>query len=277
MIRKIPLFFTCILLASAAHAASSDVYETTGGSVRLVTSGVSDQHGKLRGALQIQLQPGWKTYWRDPGATGIPPQIEISGNEFDSVELLYPAPKRFSDAYGDWPGYGKSVTLPVVFHTHTPGTAPLIEAQVFLGICETICIPLQASFTFDASAGADDQRDAWTVQAAFSALPAEPRPEFQLSRVEMEGDDIILHARLPDQQGKADLFLSVPDGGQITLPDLVEQGPEDAIFTARLLAPPKPGTELHYTLVQDDGAVSGTFPLPEENQSAGRKTDLPTR
>lgn len=274
MIRQTLLFFACLTLTAPAYAASSDMHENPGGSVKLVTSGVSDRHGRLRGALQIQLQPGWKTYWRDPGATGIPPQIEIIGKEIKTVELFYPAPKRFMDSYGDWPGYGKSITLPIIFHTPSPGTAPLVDVEVFLGICKTVCIPVQASFTFDASAGADNQRDAWTVQSAFAALPDEPRPEFRLSRVEAENDTIILHALLPEPEGKVELFLATSDGGQIALPDLVEQGPDDAIFSARLIARPPPGADLHYTLVQGDVAVSGTILFPEDNQSTEERTDL---
>src|SRR5690554_476768 len=150
MFRTILLFPALLALISPAGAASSDWHETRGGAVRVITSGLSDEAGKLRGALQIRLDPGWKTYWRDPGKTGIPPQIEIRGSELKGTELFFPAPQRFEDPYGDWAGYGQSVTLPVVFETLTPETAPLVEADIFLGICETICVPVQASFLFDA-------------------------------------------------------------------------------------------------------------------------------
>lgn len=78
MIRGLTLFFISLFLALEAQAASSDWHETQGGAVRLVTSGISNDQGYLRGALQIRLEPGWKTYWRDPGKTGIPPQLELS-------------------------------------------------------------------------------------------------------------------------------------------------------------------------------------------------------
>ena len=31
-------------------------------------------------ALQISLAPGWKTYWRQPGDTGIPPKFDFTGS-----------------------------------------------------------------------------------------------------------------------------------------------------------------------------------------------------
>ena len=30
--------------------------------------------------LQIELEPGWKTYWRSPGSSGLPPQFSFSGS-----------------------------------------------------------------------------------------------------------------------------------------------------------------------------------------------------
>jgi DsbC/DsbD-like thiol-disulfide interchange protein len=261
MIRRITLFFACLFFASQAPAASSDWFETQGGAVRLVTSGISNEQGHLRGALQIRLEPGWKTYWRDPGKTGIPPQIELTGGGFEGVELLYPAPRRFKDPYGDWPGYGESVTLPAIFKTTTPGTAPLVEAEVFLGICETVCIPLQASFTFDASAGADNPMDAFTVQSSFNALPVEARAGFRIARAEHVDDSLILHAELPAADGEAYLFLSA-EGGQLTLLDPAASQSGKYAFEAQVITAPEPGANLHYTLVQEDMAVSGTIPFP---------------
>lgn len=261
MFRIILLFPALLALAQPVAAASSDWHQTRGGAVRLVTSGLSDEAGRLRGALQIRLEPGWKTYWRDPGTTGIPPQIEVSGTEFKGTELFFPAPQRFEDPYGDWAGYDQSVTLPVIFETVSAGTAPLVEADIFLGLCETICIPVQASFLFDASNGFDATQDALLVEGAFASLPGEPQPDFQLASVDMQAGHLRLQAMLPEGAGKPELFLSLQDGGQVALPDLVESRPGQAVFNARLIAAPQQDTELHYTLVTGDRAVHGTIPL----------------
>ncbi|RUX21351.1 hypothetical protein EOA27_06205, partial [Mesorhizobium sp. M2A.F.Ca.ET.037.01.1.1] len=63
-----------------AEASSSIWYNSEGGKVRLVTTGKPDEAGKIRGVLDIALKPGWKTYWRDPGDAGVPPQLDISGS-----------------------------------------------------------------------------------------------------------------------------------------------------------------------------------------------------
>ena len=35
----------------------------------------------LMGGVEIQLQPGWKTYWRTPGDSGVPPRFDFSRPE----------------------------------------------------------------------------------------------------------------------------------------------------------------------------------------------------
>src|SRR5256885_4434391 len=38
----------------------------------------------LLGGIAIQLEPGWKTYWRTPGDSGVPPRFDFSKS--DNVE-----------------------------------------------------------------------------------------------------------------------------------------------------------------------------------------------
>ena len=32
---------------------------------------------QLRAGIEIKMQPGWKTYWRYPGDSGVPPQLRF--------------------------------------------------------------------------------------------------------------------------------------------------------------------------------------------------------
>src|SRR5881628_3305027 len=52
----------------------------------------------LLGGVAIQLQPGWKTYWRTPGDSGVPPRFDFSKSDnVEAVTVLWPAPKKFDD------------------------------------------------------------------------------------------------------------------------------------------------------------------------------------
>src|SRR5690606_29169706 len=100
------------LAGMPAHAGSSAWYHVEGGSIRLVTDSEADSDGLLRGALEIRLKPGWKTYWLDPGSSGVPPTLEATADgRAVAVEIDFPAPKRFDDGYGEWAGYDHSIAL----------------------------------------------------------------------------------------------------------------------------------------------------------------------
>ena len=72
--------FLLASLVLPALASTSDWTETPGGRVRVIIEDNSPNNAtsnERRGALQVELQPGWKTYWRNPGDAGVPPQINI--------------------------------------------------------------------------------------------------------------------------------------------------------------------------------------------------------
>src|SRR5258707_6411603 len=55
----------------------------------------------LLGGIAIRLQPGWHTYWRTPGDSGVPPRFDFSKSEnVEAVTVLWPAPTKFDDGAG---------------------------------------------------------------------------------------------------------------------------------------------------------------------------------
>ncbi len=68
--------------------------------VRLIAAGIGAD-GRLAAGIEIMLEPGWRTYWRTPGAAGIPPAIDFSGSaNLGAVEVSFPLPERHDDGYG---------------------------------------------------------------------------------------------------------------------------------------------------------------------------------
>lgn len=259
--RILPLLLVLICAASAADASSSQWVESEGGAVRLVTTGRPDAQGKLQGALQIGLEPGWKTYWRDPGEAGIPPSLDAShGGNAATAELSFPPPRRIDDGYADTAGYIGSVTLPVTF-TIKDGASGPIEAHVFLGICKTICVPFQAQLTVNPGANPDDPRDAQVIAKAKAALPDTPSEGFTATGAHLEGDMLTVEARLPAGTSDAQLFLASGNGYLFGLPQTVEQEGKEARFTAKVFQKPEAGSTsrpmFDYTLVAGSRAVAG--------------------
>ncbi|MBE1202951.1 protein-disulfide reductase DsbD domain-containing protein [Aminobacter carboxidus] len=254
-----------LFAAAPAHASSSAWFEAEGGRFRLVTSGAPDASGKLQGALDIELKRGWKTYWRDPGNSGVPPQIDISASRnVSGAEFSYPAPRRHDDGYSKWAGYDHSVRLPVSFTVTAPGDPATITANVFLGVCETICVPVQAKLEVDPAADPDNPGDAILVKAALAALPGAAQPDFGATLEPGESEHVSILATAPGPADALDVFVAGVDGYVFGTPERHVEGGK-AVFTIKMLERPdaKPsGKGLPYTLTGAAGAVEGFLPYP---------------
>jgi DsbC/DsbD-like thiol-disulfide interchange protein len=265
--KKAPVLLIGLLLGCAAPgmaaASSSRWAGVEGGAVRLVTTGAPEADGTLRGALQIDLKPGWKTYWLDPGDTGVSPRISVVGASL--AKVAYPVPQRFDEGGTVWNGYEAPVSFAVALKV-AGSEARDIKADVFLGICQSICIPLQAHLTLDPAADPQNADDAAAVTRAFEAVPASARPGFRLSDAERQGSEALrVEAELPRPGSDAELFLAAPEGYSFGPPKQVSRTNGKAVFSVPVYDRPEgaaPGPEAAYTLVQNGEAVEGTVLLP---------------
>lgn len=261
MIRRLALAASLACIASApALAAASAWHEAAGGRVRLVTSGPVDATGALRGALQIDLKPGWKTYWRDPGSSGVPPQIDVSASgQWYSAALDFPVPQRHEDESGTWAGYDYPVSLPVALQAFQDKSPTTVSGSVFLGLCEKICVPLQAPIDLTIDTTKTSAEENAIVEAAWDALPAPATIEYDVSVDSTGGDVLKLTAEAPAKV--VDLFLAGEDGYIFGATSRRGENRFDIDVVSRPRVPPN-GLGLHYTLVTEQGAVSGTIPYP---------------
>ncbi|MDI6026637.1 protein-disulfide reductase DsbD family protein [Corticibacterium sp. UT-5YL-CI-8] len=259
--------FPILFLASApsvAHAASSAWADAQGTRIRLVTAGAPDGAGVVRGALEIDLRPGWKTYWRDPGASGVPPKIDIAGsNNVSAVEMDFPAPAWHDDGFSKWAGYDKPVAFPVTFTLADVKAPARIDASVFLGVCDTICIPVQAKLELVPDVGRDSSEDSRIVALAWEKLPAKAAPDFGLKWGQSQDSAKLQLEAVTPSPGKARVFVASTEGYELGLPK--RQSDDSNVFSIKLVARPKDkpvGPGLPYTMVSDQGAVSGYLPYP---------------
>jgi DsbC/DsbD-like thiol-disulfide interchange protein len=171
-----------------------------------------------------------------------------------SALLDFPAPERHFDGDLPWAGYGHPVSFPVTF-TVEPGSLAPMEADVFIGICETICIPLAARLTLDPSASPEDAADAARVANAFDALPPPASDVFGVTFREAVDGKAVFEATLPADAQDADLFLAA-EGYVFGLPERQDSGGR-TVFAVPVERPDSPSGAIHYTLVSSAGAVSG--------------------
>ena len=163
-------------LSGAADAAVSRTFESTALSARLITAqdGVPPGAATVSAGLQVELESGWKTYWRSPGEVGIPPAVDWAGSEnVASVEFLWPAPTRFT-AFGiENFGYEDEVVFPLQIALQRPGEPASLNAKVSLLVCSDICVPVDFDLSLGLSPGSGiDRTSGDLIAAALKRVPA---------------------------------------------------------------------------------------------------------
>src|SRR5208282_5554319 len=83
---------------AAAPALASAWAVTEQSRLRLLSAAAgTGEATELRLGLEFELEPGWKIYWRSPGAAGFPPRLDWAGSQnLAGVAMAWPRPTRFS-------------------------------------------------------------------------------------------------------------------------------------------------------------------------------------
>ena len=148
----LPLFAAaCLLGAAGAPTFAADASPWEGdnhASVRLVAGRAQLLTGSrlLRAGVEFKLQSGWKTYWRYPGDSGVPPIFDFGDSEnIKSVTVLWPAPERFTDGSGYSIGYRDSVILPLHVLPRDDNKPVVLRVKLDYAACEQVCVPAKAA------------------------------------------------------------------------------------------------------------------------------------
>ncbi|MGB3407335.1 MAG: protein-disulfide reductase DsbD domain-containing protein [Jannaschia sp.] len=149
-----------------AEAAWSDVSEVV--SVEVI-SGWERADGARVAGLRFRLEPGWKTYWRSAGASGIAPRLDWQGSEnVSGIDTLWPTPVVFPQGNALSIGYDRDFVLPLVVRPQIAGRDIVLSGQIDIGVCADICLP--ATLTVTATLNGDGDEDT-TVRAALDDQP----------------------------------------------------------------------------------------------------------
>jgi len=144
-------------------------------SVRLVAGANKTSDPHLRAGIEIKMQPGWKTYWRYPGDSGVPPHFDFSGSEnLKAATVLYPAPHLFTDETGQSLGYKDKVVFPVMVSALQPDKPVLLRLKLDYAVCEKLCVPAEGRAELQLTA-TDSTHDSVLV-AAEALVPKQVTP-----------------------------------------------------------------------------------------------------
>jgi len=254
-------------LALPAAAASSAWESAHGGKVRLIAPGGALSDGRLRAGIEIALDPGWKTYWRQPGDAGIPPHFDHSKSiNLDKIEIGFPAPHRFPDPSGTSIGYKGPVVLPVTLTPSDP-TAPIVlDLAVEYGLCEKICVPATAHLRLEIDPSEPlDAAVLETWEQFASKLPGKPGKGLSVVAVSVKNKIVTVKTEIADPDAPYDLFVEAPEDWYLPPPDRLDVNGRMAKWRVALEWVPKSatisGTELRFTLINGERAVEQTWRL----------------
>lgn len=157
-------------------------------------------------AIRLTLADGWKTYWRAPGDSGIPPQIDWKGSQnLDGVALHWPAPSVFREGSLTTIGYKHELILPISLQPRSTEAPIRLHATLDIGVCSDICVP--QTLQLDAVIDTDITRPTPAIAAALAARPysaaeAGAGPATCTLRPGKHGLEIEARVALPDTGGR---------------------------------------------------------------------------
>jgi DsbC/DsbD-like thiol-disulfide interchange protein len=146
----------CALFVPTALAQGASPWDgEPHGSSRLIAGAALNTGDKkiVRAGIEIRLDPGWKTYWRYPGDSGVPPTLDFAGSEnVKAVSALWPAPERFADGAGGYSiGYHGDVVLPLQIIPNDAAKPSLLHVKLGYAVCGKLCVPAEAQLALTLS------------------------------------------------------------------------------------------------------------------------------
>ncbi len=210
-------FVIIALPAAAARAADASPWDADArAGMRLIAAGPSHASGTaVQAGVELKLAPGWKTYWRYPGDSGVPPRFDFAGSQnVQSIAVAWPAPHRFSDEGGTTIGYKNGVIFPLRIVPRDAAKPVLLRLKLDYAVCEKLCVPAEgrAALALDGEASSHDG-------ALADAEAAVPKP----ARL---GDAALLAVRAVRREAGGDHPRIVVDVAAPEAPvDLFAEGP----------------------------------------------------
>ena len=210
-----------------AWSAATAWQETYGGKLRLLSGGALD--GQLKAGLEIVLDEGWKTYWKVPGDSGVPPIFDASASKnLSKVDIRWPVPSRFDVGPTQMLGYKDAIIFPLLLTPTDPAKPVKLVLNAQVGLCSDLCVPLSADLTLQiASGGERDLGSELLIDRDLAMAPNAATKAFGIRSVDhqkMAGkpDRLVITTQIPDGYGQKDLFVEGPEDWLLPLTQPLE-------------------------------------------------------
>ena len=207
-----------ILPAVAAPPSASPWTQASNAKARLVsgTVEIGGEPSQLVG-VQLRMDQGWKTYWRGPGDSGVPPGFDWSGSKnLKHAEVLFPAPIRFADGSSTAVGYAEEVVFPVKITPERADEPVELKLTFDFGICMDLCVPNEVVLSLTLPPGTGTRGDALLIESALSRVPTHgaagvlPRVVAVEDKLDQATPELVVEAEFGLGAEDTDLFIEAP-------------------------------------------------------------------
>jgi len=200
-------------------AAEASEWAGDGRSAARLVAGAAQIHQGTkfhRAGVEIRLAPGWKTYWRYPGDSGVPPHFDFAGSDnVKNVTVLWPVPQRLADSEGVTIGYKTNVVFPLRIEAKDSAKPVTLRLKLDYAICEKLCIPVDARAELGLTGTA--QANEGVLAEAEARVP-------QAARLGQDGELSIVSAQRDDASSPPRIVVDVRMPAS-AMPELFAEGP----------------------------------------------------
>ncbi|HTX50486.1 MAG TPA: thioredoxin family protein [Caulobacteraceae bacterium] len=262
---RLAAFALALAVAASAGAQSLGPSHVT---PRLVAQTDGSPPGStLYVALVQSIDPGWHTYWRNPGDAGEATEIEWTlPAGWKAGDIVWPAPKRLPVGPLMNYGYETQAILAVPMQVPAdakPGEPARLAAKVSMLVCADVCVPQTANLILDVpvTAGAAPVDPVWGGKIA-RALAAAPKDSGLAATYQIAGGQLrlaIAGDALAGQSGAGAYFYPYADDIiDQAKPENIDLGEQGLTFSATLAGPAlkaPPPAEIGGVVEMADGAA----------------------
>jgi DsbC/DsbD-like thiol-disulfide interchange protein len=158
------------------------------------------------------MQPGWHTYWRYAGDSGVPPRFDFSGSEnVASVQVLYPAPHKIVDPTGTTIGYTDNVIFPLRVAAQQKDKPVTLRGKIDYAVCAKLCVPVEARAQLKVDGKAKDNAALSAAQAQVPQVTSARAAGLSLRRSSAsQGKPAVLVDLTADGNEPVELFVEGP-------------------------------------------------------------------
>ena len=267
--RGVLLLMSALVFGPGASAAemASDWHDGFNFRTRLTAGSVPEADGgeKFYAFFEIEMPKGWKTFWKHPGESGLPPAFDWSQSKnVKNAQVRYPVPYRLVDKGGVIHGYEERAVFPVEIDRVDVSVPTLLKVTVLFGVCKDICVPAESTLSLDVGPDVRGEPTHNSYLAldrlprrADAIRPSDPVLSSSVATLSGESARLVLVVHFPGGAKGANLFLAPPDGVYLPLPKKTSENGDSVTFEVDLSSDVDldalRGATVSATLVSDRG------------------------